>query len=203
MSGSARIWRSEVRQREMREFCRTRGSRPAGSRLRAAPRRRLELGGIRALAAGSHRSSRCPRWSPPWSSRAARMQARDARFRADRRSDADRGSGGLAGGGPGRAARCDRGLPGLTALAPGAGPAPDRPAPLTQRPWRKRAARDRSLAPLDGSARRSSQPCAPLRSIRGWRAWCGSRPRAAGAAASTSAPRLVVDHDRSGRAAPR
>ena len=72
----ARIWRSEVRQREMRELAVLEGLDPRDRdyeqhRAGALSRRNSSTG------SSSHRSSRCPRWSPPWSSRAARMKARD------------------------------------------------------------------------------------------------------------------------------
>ena len=156
---------------------RTEGSRPTGSRLRAAPRRRPQPGGIRALAS-SHRSSRCPRWSLLWSSRAARMQARDARFRADRRSDAGRGD--RRTGGWRRRGRAQQDRAGGRARR--CAPACSRRLPRRTGSAVARAARAESAS----TARAPSQPCSPLRSIRGWRAWCGSRQGATGAAASTS-----------------
>ena len=62
----------------------------------------------------------------------------------------------------------------------------DRHAPWTQRPRRKTRSSGWRRAAPGGSARESSQSSSPLRSIRGWRAWCGSRRGAAGATVSTS-----------------
>ena len=178
-----RTWRSEVRQREMRQLFVLEGLDP----------RDRDYEQHRAGAMSQQEFEHWQRQPPqlPMSALVAALvdqsgtdQGPPHRFRAGRCSAPAAAAVDWLAAGRGRAGKCDH-------AARNRGGRAERGARYRHRYARSRERwspkmRSPGSKPAQLGGRRRSEPCWPRRSIRGRRAWCGSRRGAAAATVSTS-----------------